>query len=130
METKPFVYFREGDKAHGNNRKNANPTVKFSEIKLSRFPFVRVCRANTTFNFRAETRNFERGIAEKPKKRSELLVSCMEIVCWRYILKDGELGADTNGGLLVGSAAMPPPIFALIRNDHFFTNFVLKNWCF
>ena len=49
-----------------------------------------------------------------------------EIVFWRYLLMGGELGTDTNIGLLVGSSAISPPTFALIGNDDFISNFALK----
>ena len=48
----------------------------------------------------------------------------------RYLLVGGELGTETNIGLLVGSSAMSPQFFAFIGNDDFITNCVLKSWCF
>ena len=40
----------------------------------------------------------------------------------------GELGTETinNIGLLVGSSGMSPPIFTLIGNDDFTTNFCVE----
>ena len=54
----------------------------------------------------------------------------MEIVLWQYLLMGGELGNETNIGLLLGCSAMSPPNFALIGNDDFITKLVLKKCVF
>ena len=40
----------------------------------------------------------------------------------------GELGNESNIDILLGSSATPQPILALLGNDDFVANFVLKNW--
>ena len=40
----------------------------------------------------------------------------------------GELGNETY--LLLVSSELSPPNFILIEDDNFYTNLVLKNWCF
>ena len=62
---------------------------------------------------------------------SNYLCECVKIVFWRYLLMGGELGTETNIGLLVGSSGMSQPFFALIGNTTIlFRIFVLKSWCF
>ena len=51
----------------------------------------------------------------------------MEIMFCQYTLMGGVLGNITNIGIFVGSSAKSPPIFALIGNDDFGTDFVLNS---
>ena len=113
------------DPKSGKKKKMALTSVKKKKNKGDGSDYINTCGSNTWLKFQSQRCKIERGITEKPFFSR---ITCLkyEIVFGRYLLMGGELGNETNVDLVLGSSAMSPPNFALIVNDDFITNLVLK----